>query len=164
MTRCSRWSTGSAGSTSVEQQTLSAKVMRSASGVPGKFGAITIYEFGAPPLVRHHPSLPINTVSRSGGSTPPSGPMFWKTADKWTVQHPSTPCTTLLTHPHGCCACVTVAVVERGDRCECVVGKRVPGTWSGVLDVFVFCVDVRSSRHTDPGRAPLAGAPSTATE
>ena len=36
-----------------------------------------------------------------------------------------------------------------------VVGKRVPGTWSGVLDVFVFCVDdVRSSRHTDPGRAP----------
>ena len=36
-----------------------------------------------------------------------------------------------------------------------VVGKRVPGTWSGVLDVFVFCVgDVKASRHTagrDPG-------------
>ena len=37
-----------------------------------------------------------------------------------------------------------------------VVGKRVPGTWSRVLDVLVLwtcCVDnVRPSRHT--GRAP----------
>ena len=34
-----------------------------------------------------------------------------------------------------------------------VVGKRVPGAWSRVLDVLVCCVDnVRPSRHT--GRAP----------
>ena len=50
---------------------------------------------------------------------------------------------------------IVLLTPDGGFNCGSVVGKRVPGTWSGVLDVFVFCVgDVRSSRHTDPGRAP----------
>jgi len=44
-----------------------------------------------------------------------------------------------------------------------VVGKRVPGTWSGVLDVFVFCVDDVDLLDTRTRVGPLAGTPSTAT-
>ena len=45
-----------------------------------------------------------------------------------------------------------------------VVGKRVPGTWSGVLDVFVFCVDDVDLLDTRTRVGPLAGTPSTATK
>ena len=42
-----------------------------------------------------------------------------------------------------------------------VVGKRVPGTWSRVLDVLVCCVD--NVRLLDTRVGPLVGTPSTAT-